>query len=269
MRAEISTITIDVMAQRIAFRYRSHEVSRLEAFSDVVFGFALSLIVISLEVPKTYDELMETMRGILPFGLCFLIFISLWLEHHEFFKRYALQDKMTIFLNTVLLFVILFYIYPMKFMFVLMGREILGHAEKMTWTQAQNLFTVYGLGFVAVNWLFAALYWHADRQSDALELNAVERLDTREKIYDSLLTGAFGIFSIALAHTAINFAGPVYFLLVIPKTAVPWIMGVKRSKLEDAMLAPQSPGPGAPENRPQHAERSGADGGSRGPEVVG
>jgi len=64
MRAEISTIRIDAMAHKMPFRYRSHEVSRLEAFSDVIFGFALSLIVVSLEVPKTYGELMETVRGV-------------------------------------------------------------------------------------------------------------------------------------------------------------------------------------------------------------
>ena len=77
------------------FRYRSEEVSRLEAFSDVIFGFALSLIVISLEVPKTYDALMETMRGVVPFAFCFVIFIGLWFAHHEFFKRYALLPKIS------------------------------------------------------------------------------------------------------------------------------------------------------------------------------
>ena len=255
------------MAHKFPFRYRSHEVSRLEAFSDVIFGFALSLIVISLEVPKTYDALMETMRGVVPFAFCFLIFIGLWFAHHEFFKRYALFDKTTIFLNIVLLFVILFYVYPLKFMFVLMSEGMFGHPVAMPEAQAKTLFLVYGAGFAAVNWLLAAMYWHAGKE-ESLELNAVERNDTRESVYDYFFTGSFGIFSILLAYTAINFAGPIYFLLFIPKTAVPWIMGVKRNKLEDAMLSPQSPGPGAPEDRPQHTERGGADGGSRRAETV-
>jgi uncharacterized membrane protein len=223
-----------IMADRMAFRYRAHEVSRLEAFSDVIFGFALSLIVISLEVPKTYDALMETMRGILPFAFCFLIFIGLWLEHHEFFKRYALQDKTTLALNMALLFVILFYVYPLKFMFVLLGREIMGEHVAVTIDQSRTLFTIYGIGFLAVNWLLAAMYWHAGRQGEALELNEVERIDTRESIYDNFFTGAFGILSIVLAFTAIHLAGLIYFLLVIPKTAVHWIMGVKRHKFEEA-----------------------------------
>src|SRR5260370_25957449 len=44
------------------FRWRSHEVSRTEGLSDAVFGFAITLLVVSLEVPNTFAELMEAMQ---------------------------------------------------------------------------------------------------------------------------------------------------------------------------------------------------------------
>ena len=221
------------MASKIEFRNRAKEVTRLEAFSDVIFGFALSLIVISLEVPKTYEALIETMKGILPFAFCFFIFVGLWLQHRQFFKRYALEDRTTIWLNVALLFVILFYVYPLKFMFVLMARGIMGERVALTEHQGRTLFTVYGVGFAAVNWLLAAMFWHAYRLRDAIQLNEVERIDTLERAYDNFATGLFGPISVVLAFTAIQFAGPVYFLLFIPKTAVPWIMGAKRRKAEE------------------------------------
>ncbi len=50
------------------FRWRSREISRLEGLSDAVFGFAVTLLIVSLEVPKTSGELLETMRGFASFG---------------------------------------------------------------------------------------------------------------------------------------------------------------------------------------------------------
>jgi hypothetical protein len=112
------------------------------------------------------------------------------------------------------------------------------------------LFTIYGLGFTLVFWLLAAMYWHAYRRRAKLALNEVERVDTRERIYDNLFMGMFGFLSAALVHSPIpQFAGIIYFLIAVPKTIVPWYFGVKRSKAESAMLAasaPQPPRPGAP-----------------------
>ena len=242
------------MSHRIEFHHRAHEVSRLEAFSDVVFGFAMSLLVVSLEAPKSYQELLETLRGVFPFAFCFFIFIMIWWEHHRVFKRYALHDVTMLSLNTVLLFVILVYVYPLKFM----AQQAVsgGHGADIPPNGYAFLFTIYGLGFAVVFWLLAAMFWHAYRRRDKLALTGVERIDTLERIYDNFLMGVFGVLSALLVHSRVpQFAGAVYFLIAIPKTFVPWYFGVKRSKAEQAILAasaPQLPGPGAPEQSPAH-----------------
>jgi uncharacterized membrane protein len=51
-----------------AFRWRTRESSRIEELSDAVFGFALTLLVVSLEVPRTFGELLDSMRGFAAFG---------------------------------------------------------------------------------------------------------------------------------------------------------------------------------------------------------
>lgn len=214
------------------FRNRAHEVSRLEAFSDVIFGFAISLLVVSLEAPKSYEELMEMMHGMLPFALCFFIFIDMWFEHHHFYRRYALSDMPTIAINTVLLFVILFYVYPMRYMLTLAARAFMGEAERLPLDHARTLFTIYGLGFAAVFFLLAALYYRAWLLREKLELNAVERIDTVESIVDNLATGSIGILSTLIAQTPlIALAGFTYFLIGIPKTLVPWIMRRRRARV--------------------------------------
>jgi len=51
------------VGQTVDFRWRSHEISRIEGLSDAVFAFAVTLLVVSLEVPKTFNELASAMRG--------------------------------------------------------------------------------------------------------------------------------------------------------------------------------------------------------------
>lgn len=226
------------MADRIAFRHRSHEVSRLEAFSDVIFGFAISLLVVSLEAPKSYGELIEMMHGFLPFAICFFIFIDIWWEHHDYFKRYALHDFRSMILNTALLFTILFYVYPLKFMFTMAVNAMAGHRPTLPRGGYATLFTIYGIGVMAVFWILALMYAHAWSKRDELQLNEFERIDTLESVVDNLAMGTFGLLSLIIVRTPLMaLAGAVYFFIAVPKTIIPIVMGRKRRRAQAAMEA--------------------------------
>jgi hypothetical protein len=70
----------------LQFRLRGNEMNRIEAVSDVVFGFALTLLVVSLEVPHTYADLVNAMRGFPAFALTFALLMALWARHYYFFS---------------------------------------------------------------------------------------------------------------------------------------------------------------------------------------
>jgi len=228
------------MPKEIEFRHRAHEVTRLEAFSDVVFGFAISLLVVSLEAPKSFHELMEMMAGIVPFGICFFIFVDIWFEHHHFFRRYALQDSPVIVLNTLLLFVVLFYVYPLKYVFVSFFASIRGISTGLHPQDAPMLFTIYGAGVIAVFTLLALMYRHAWTKRDELGLNEVERIDTLQSIWDNASMAAFGVLSTILAHALplrlAMLAGFIYTFIFIPKTIIPSVMR-RRRRLAEATIA--------------------------------
>jgi uncharacterized membrane protein len=200
------------MPQMIPFRNRGGDVTRVEAFSDVVFGFALTLIVVSLEVPTTFAALTDILRGFPAFAICFAMLTWVWYVHHVFFRRYGLTDDITIALNAVLLFVVLFYTYPLKFMFsIVTGQIRRGSGD------AATLFVIYGLGFAGIFALFVAMYAWAWRKRDALALNDVERHDTRTAMIMLAGQGSIGVVSALIAMSvtgyALNYAGWVYFLI--------------------------------------------------------
>jgi len=223
----------------IPFRQRAHEVTRLEAFSDIVFGFALTLIVVALEVPDTFEELMHDLRGVGGFAICFAILIWIWHAHHTFFRRYGLKDDFTLVINSVLLFLVLVYVYPLKFMFAGMTGALGRHIQSAS--QARTLFTIYGLGFAGVFLLFVVLYVHAWWKRDELELNAVELHDTFTGMW---MYGSYvlvGLFSTAIAWIAsgwfIGLAGFSYFLLGPVSAIVGFMRGSRRGKVAAAMAA--------------------------------
>ena len=107
------------------FRMRGREVTRLESFSDAVFGFALTLLVVTLEVPKSFADLLATLRGFPTFAVCFAMLASIWNTHYRFCRRYGLDDGATRFLTCILLFIVLLYVYPLKFLFTLGMNDLL------------------------------------------------------------------------------------------------------------------------------------------------
>src|SRR5437763_279879 len=169
------------------FRLRGNQVTRLESFSDAVFGFALTLLVVSLDVPRSFDDLVNTMRGFPAFAICFLLLALIWNAHYKFCRRYGLDDGTARFLTCVMLFLVLFYVYPLKFLFNfsitagLFGGPAL--STSMSGSEFSTLLIIYGLGFAAVYLSLLLLYLHAYRLRDALELTELEKFDTRYRIY--------------------------------------------------------------------------------------
>jgi hypothetical protein len=214
------------------FRWRAGEISRLEAFCDVIFGFALTLLVVSLEVPRNYSELIAAMRGFVPFAACFAQLILIWRAHYKFSRRYGLEDPYTVFLNLVLLFLVLFYVYPLKFVFSMLFAELTGATtgEGIGFHEASVLMRIYAIGFASVFALFALMYARAYKFRTLLELNPVEVLETRFAIQEYLLMTAVGAVSFGLAFKNPAWAG-WWFCLLGPALTVHGMVYGKRVRV--------------------------------------
>jgi uncharacterized membrane protein len=219
------------------FRERGGEITRLEGFSDCAFGFALTLIVVSLEVPKSFDGLVAILKGFPSFAVSFAILAWIWYCHHRFFRRFGLQDNLTIFLNMVLLFVVLFYVYPLKFLYAVVS----GEASGLSSSQAPLLFLVYGAGWAAVFLVFLVLHLNALRLRESLELDEFEVADTKLTIAQYAGVAAVGLISAGVAQLplsqAVSAAGFCYFASGVPF----WLVGRRRGQLSRRPAASERP----------------------------
>lgn len=223
---------------------RKHKITRLEEFSDAVFGFALTLLVITNSVPRSYGELVTLLQGIPAFACCFALLVWIWYEHDRFFERYPVQDGRTTLLNSALLFVVLLYIYPLKFMFdsfmMQFGLIASPELQKMSFEQLARASALYGFGFFVLTSLFALLYLNAWRQRAVLELDPVEAFDARSHAGHHVVSAAVGLFALALAlfgPRRLVFLSPMSFALMGPAHA---LYGRARQRQRDRLTTAAS-----------------------------
>jgi len=197
---------------------RHREVSRLEGFSDAVFGFALTLLVVSLETPKNFEDLIGLVRGLVPFALMFAMVCWIWYEHNIFFRRYGLQDAWTVFLNAVLLFVVLFYVYPLRFLTMAIFGQVLSlpNAPDMRDANGDLLMILYSAGVVAIFGVFVLLHRHAWGKRAAIDLSPADELQLKFATRGHALSAGLAIVSIALVFLMPKqpaWAGLIYFMM--------------------------------------------------------
>ncbi len=209
----------EVKQQPDPIRRRGEHVSRLEAFSDAVFAFSITLLIVALEVPDTYEKLMESMSHFFSFAICFAILLMIWNSQNIYFRRYGLNDGTSVALNGCLLFTCLFFVYPLKFLFSVFPSVYTPGADL---DQAQNLYYIYNAGFMGIYLLFGLMYRHALRRRDELGLTDEESFHTESQMITNFLIAATGLAPITLAMLGEGFIvlAPVSYVLIWPVTAM-------------------------------------------------
>lgn len=235
MRKAIRNQTI---RQDPVFRHRGSESSRLEQLSDGVFALAITLLLISSEIPETGQELINFTGDILAFAISTVVLIVIWYQHYLYFLRFGLKDKRTIILNTFLLLVVLFYVYPLKFiisfllryfgylLLMLLGFEYDQEAFNTlvttvsSWETLPTIMIIYSAGYVSLMLALALMYRHALHQKIALSLSALEQWRAAKVMYQFFIQAGVAVLSIVISTVAewttawyAIIGGLIYFLV--------------------------------------------------------
>jgi hypothetical protein len=235
------------------FRWRGGDISRLEGLSDGVFAVTLTLLIVSVDVPRTYYELWVTVRDLPIFLASFAMLMMAWRYHYIFFRRYGLDDFLTSLINGAFLFLILFYAYPLKFLATFLWRLILGDGaaaramfalpEGVEWgggfLQQGGMMIFYGLGVAGVFGVLAIMSAYAYRLREHLELDELERYLTVASIRAHLLTVGIALLSVTIIALGgqPGWSGIVYFLMG-PAHTVHGIAVARRAERLFAVIQP-------------------------------
>ena len=237
------------------FRYRGLESSRLENLTDAVFAFAITLLVIASEVPKTYVELQASMYDFIGFIACILMLLALWSNHATYFLKYGLQDKRTKTLNFLFLFVLLFYIYPLKYLFSYIGSvQLVNMLRNFGFTSDAYLIALekarlaqlsvddwadimirFGIGLLAMHSILFGFFQNAYQNRKLFKLNKLELFETKTSMIAFLMIMVICILSIAIVVIGggyySGYSGMIYLAIPISLVLLKKIRGKKMKAL--------------------------------------
>ena len=129
--------------------------TRVEAFSDGVFAIALTLLVLTIEVPDVNGNLGRELTRLWPaygaYALSVLVIGAIWVNHHAMFDQIDAVTWPLLFLNTAALGLVAFLPLPTE---VLAKSLTAGHNERVATFFYGVPFALFGFVTVAT-WAYA------------------------------------------------------------------------------------------------------------------
>lgn len=241
--AEIDSSTKRICSPRCSYRTQAdgsgkdnsggRMTSRLDAFTDAAFAFAVTLLVIGgSEAPTSAAMLMAAMAEVPAFAIGFAIIAMFWSAHVRWRSYRGDGGALSVFLSVLLVFLVLIYVQPLRAMARSFATFLGGSGTPFDGTIG-DLFFIYGLGFVAMAGTCAALFFEA-RRGRVLDSNAAHT--ARGEAFVFLILVATGIVSILMTRFAAtaNFSPLPYATLPISVGLFNWRYFFSRPSSEAA-----------------------------------
>jgi uncharacterized membrane protein len=132
--------------------------SRVEAFSDGVFAFAITLLVVTIAQPTDYrrlaHDLAQRWPSLAAYVVSFAVIGIMWLNHHSVFGHFGRVDRGLVYLNLLLLMTVAFLPFPTGVLGQALAR---GHGER-------TAAVVYGVTMAINAYAWAALWLYGSHR---------------------------------------------------------------------------------------------------------
>lgn len=180
--------------------YRGAIASRLENLTDAVFGIAITLLIFNLSNPNSFRDLLTFTKTLPAFLLSISFIIMVWYEHLRFSEVYSLNDLQLTVLNTVFITLVIFYVYPLRFMTLFLTNFFFRTdiSVSIQGQQVPYLMIYYGFVAFALYFVLYLFYRRAYKLKEDLELNEFENFFTQSQKKRLIIMFIVPVISIAL-----------------------------------------------------------------------
>jgi uncharacterized membrane protein len=184
---------------------RGDKVTRLEAFVDASFAFAVTLLVIAGDqIPTSIAMLQHDLKQIPTYAASFLLIMQFWANHADWSRRFGLEDRYSDRLSLTLVFVLLIFVYPLKMVFgsffsMLSSGYLPSGFSIDNWSEVPMLFQTFALGFGAMALVMFLLFSRAAQLGPSLNFKPSEIHYAKFKRMMYGMVVMFCILSIILA----------------------------------------------------------------------
>lgn len=173
--------------------------SRLDAFTDAAFAFAVSLLVIGgAGAPDDFDSLLAALADVPAYAIGFALMAMFWLGHVRWRVVRGEGDWCSTVLTLTLIFLTLIYVQPLRGMAAATALFFTGQGEGFGGSLG-GLFAVYGTGFVMMSATMTALWMEALRDD---EMTAPKRANIIGEIAIWTILAVTGLVSVAISLTS-------------------------------------------------------------------
>jgi uncharacterized membrane protein len=184
---------------------RERQTTRLETFVDAAFAFALTMLVISVDViPNSMEQLIDALKRIPAFAASFAIVVNFWHGHYRWSRRFGVEDAGSVVLSLLLVFVVLVFLYPLRLMMAgafgaISGGWLPSEIEVTGIDDLRLLAVVYGVAFALLSATLVALNARVRRMPVEPPLSAEDRAVAGVEVQAWGILAGLGVISAALA----------------------------------------------------------------------
>lgn len=202
--------------------YRGKNPSRLDSLTDGVFGIAITLLIFNLSDPNSFEDLLTFTKTLPAFLISIAFVILIWNEHLSFSEVYTLDDRILFILNTVFIALIIFYVYPLRFLTIFLTNFLfqIDINVSIQGEQVPYLMIYYGVVAFALYFILYLLYSRAWQVRASMQFNDFEIFYTQAQKRRLFIMFVVPLISIGATLIIIPFSyiwasmvsGIIYFL---------------------------------------------------------